>query len=324
VTPFDLITMGRVSVDLYPEQSGVALADVRTFAKSLGGSATNVAVAAARLGARAAVVTKVGDDPFGPYVRRALEEFGVDPRWVGTHPTLRTPVVFCEIFPPDDFPLLFYREPTAPDMTIEADELDLEAIRAARVFWTTGTGLSAEPSRTATLHALRARADAGAGARTDAITVHDLDWRPMFWPDASEAGRWQRAALEHATVAVGNRDEVEVAVGTRDPHEASNRLLELGLDVAIVKQGPDGVLVRTAERVVEVEPVRGLQVVNGLGAGDAFGGALVHGLLQGWDVERTVRLANAAGAYVASKLACADAMPTLADLAPLVPEEVRA
>src|SRR5262245_11353933 len=107
--PFDLITMGRVGVDLYPQQTGVPLKDVQTFAKSLGGSSTNVAVAAARLGVRAATITKVGDDPFGPYVRESLERFGVDPRWVGTHPTLRTPVVFCEVFPPDDFPLLFYR-----------------------------------------------------------------------------------------------------------------------------------------------------------------------------------------------------------------------
>src|ERR671932_89028 len=160
------LPIGRVSVDLYPEQSGVALADVRTFAKSLGGSATNVAVAAARLGARAAVITKVGDDPFGPYVREALAGFGVDARWVGTHPALRTPVVFCEIFPPDHFPLLFYREPTAPDMTIAPEELDLDAIRAARVLWTTGTGLSAEPSRSATLGALAARAEARDGAIT--------------------------------------------------------------------------------------------------------------------------------------------------------------
>src|SRR5438067_12747489 len=150
MTP-EVLTMGRIGVDLYPEQSRVHLEDVQTFRKMLGGSATNVAVAAARLGERAAVITKVGDDPFGPYVRRALEGFGVDPRWVGTHPTLRTPIVFCEIHPPDDFPLLFYREPTAPDMTIGVDELDLDAIRAARVFWTTGTGLSAEPSRAATL-----------------------------------------------------------------------------------------------------------------------------------------------------------------------------
>jgi 5-dehydro-2-deoxygluconokinase len=304
---YDLITMGRVGVDLYPEQIGVPLAEVRTFAKSLGGSATNVAVAAARLGARAAVITKVGDDQFGPYIRGAMREFGVDDAFVGTHPALRTPIVFCEIFPPDDFPLLFYREPTAPDMTIAPDELDLDAVRAARVFWTTGTGLSAEPSRAATLAALETRSE-GRG-----VTVHDLDHRPMFWADESEAGRWARAALAHATVAVGNRDEAAVATGARDPEQAAETLLELGVELAIVKRGPDGVLARTRGERVEVPPVP-VEVVNGLGAGDAFGGALVHGLLHGWPLERTIRLANAAGAYVACQLACADAMPTIADL----------
>ena len=111
MTPFDVLTMGRVGVDLYPQQSGVPLADVRTFAKSLGGSATNVAVAAARLGHAAAVITKVGDDPFGPYVRQALASFGVDPRFVSTDPSLRTPIVFCELLPPENPPLLFYRQP---------------------------------------------------------------------------------------------------------------------------------------------------------------------------------------------------------------------
>ena len=307
----DLITIGRVGVDLYPEQIGVTLAEVKTFAKSLGGSATNVAVAAARLGRRAAVITKVGDDAFGPYVRGALRQFGVDDRFVGTHPTLRTPVVFCEIHPPDDFPILFYREPQAPDMTLTEDELDLDAIRAARVFWTTGTGLSAEPSRAATLAALEARAGG--------ITIHDLDHRPAFWPDESEAGHWARAALKHATVAVGNRDEVAVAVRTRDPYAASAHLLDLGVELAIVKRGPDGVLARTRDELVEVRPVP-VDVVCGLGAGDAFGGALVHGLLSEWPLERTIRLANAAGAFVAARLACADAMPTLEDIEP---QEVR-
>jgi 5-dehydro-2-deoxygluconokinase len=302
--------MGRVGVDLYPEQIGVSLAEVRTFAKSLGGSATNVAVAAARLGLRSAVITKVGDDPFGPYVRGALREFGVDDSFVGTHPALRTPVVFCEIHPPDDFPLLFYREPQAPDMTLAADELDFDAIRAARAFWTTGTGLSAEPSRTATLAALEAR---------DGLTVHDLDHRPMFWSDASEAGHWARAALKHATVAVGNRDEVAVAVRTRDPYAASAALLDCGVEIAVVKRGPEGVLARTRDALVEVGPVP-VDVVNGLGAGDAFGGALVYGLLNEWPLERTIRLANAAGAFVAGRLACADAMPSLADIEP---QEVR-
>jgi 5-dehydro-2-deoxygluconokinase len=307
----DLITMGRVGVDLYPEQIGVSLAEVETFAKSLGGSATNVAVAAARLGRRAAVITKVGDDPFGPYIRGALREFGVDDRFVGTHPTLRTPVVFCEIHPPDDFPLLFYREPQAPDMTITEAELDLDAIRAARVFWTTGTGLSAEPSREATLTAL--------SSREGGITIHDLDHRPMFWSDESEAGHWARAALRHATVAVGNRDEVAVAVRTRDPYAASAALLDLGVEIAIVKRGPEGVLARTRDDLVEVPPVP-VDVVCGLGAGDAFGGALVHGLLAEWPLERTIRLANAAGAFVAARLACADAMPALEDIEP---QEVR-
>jgi 5-dehydro-2-deoxygluconokinase len=301
VTDLEVVTMGRVSVDLYPEQIGVPLAEVETFAKSLGGSATNVAVAAARLGHPSAVITKVGDDGFGPYVREALEEFGVDARWVGTDPELRTPIVFCEIHPPDNFPLLFYREPKAPDMNLTREDLDLDAIAAAPLFWMTGTGLSDEPSRTATLKALE--------QRSGGITVFDLDYRPMLWKSEDEAGRIYREALQYATVAVGNQEEVEVAVGTRDPSEASAALLELGLDLAVVKRGPEGVLARTAEGVVEVPPIR-VEILNGLGAGDAFGGALCHGLLSGWDPEKTLRYANAAGAIVASRLACADDMPT--------------
>ena len=308
---FDVITMGRVGVDLYPEQSGVSLAEVETFRKSLGGSPVNVAVAAARLGSgRVAAITKVGDDPFGPYVRAAMDGFRVDTRWVGTDPKLRTPVVFCELHPPDSFPLLFYREPKAPDMDIALEELDLEAIRAARLFWTTGTGLSDEPSRSATLGALEAR-------NRNGITIHDLDHRPMFWRHEDEAGDMARAALANATVAVGNQDEVAVAVGTRDPWDASAALLEVGVELAIVKRGPEGVLARTRDELIEVEPVR-LEVVNGLGAGDAFGGALAYGLLAGDEIEAVIRRANAAGALVASRLACADDMPYLQELEEIV------
>ena len=301
MSDLEVITMGRVSVDLYPQQIGVPLAEVKTFAKSLGGSATNVAVAAARLGHRSAVVTKVGNDGFGPYVRTALGGFGVDARYVGTDPDLRTPLAFCEIHPPDDFPLLFYREPKAPDSNIEAEDLDLGEISSTPLFWITGTGLSEEPSRSTTLEALE--------ARSEGITVIDLDYRPMLWNSREETERWYREALKHATVALGNQEEVEVAVGTGDPHEASAALLDLGLELAIVKRGPDGVLARTAEGVAEAPPIE-VDVVNGLGAGDAFGGALCHALLCGWDPERTIRFANAAGAIVASRLACADDMPT--------------
>lgn len=304
--PFDVVTMGRVGVDLYPEQGGVPLAQVRSFAKSLGGSPTNVAVGVARYGHRAAVVTKVGDDGFGVYAREALRGFGVDDRFVGTDPDLRTPVVFCELLPPESPTILFYRQPTAPDMRITAGELDLEAIRGAGIFWTTGTGLSDEPSRSATIAALAAR-------DRRAVTIHDLDFRPVFWSSPDEAGEHQRRALAMATVAVGNVEECSVAVGHAEPDVQASRLLDLGLDLAIVKLGGDGVLAAWSGGAERFPPVR-VPVVNGLGAGDAFGAAVCHGLLEGWDVPRTIRFANAAGALVAGRLACADAMPDEAEV----------
>ncbi|MDF2265127.1 5-dehydro-2-deoxygluconokinase [Streptomyces coacervatus] len=306
--PFEVLTMGRVGVDVYPLQTGVGLAEVTSFGKYLGGSPTNVAVAAARYGRSSAVITKTGRDPFGDFVRAALEGYGVDAGFVGTSQIAPTPVTFCEIFPPDDFPLYFYRLPKAPDLDISAGELDLDAVRAAGIFWFTGTGLSEEPSRSATLAALAHRAKAG-------TTVFDLDWRPMFWsagPD--EARAYYAEALRHTTVAVGNLDECEVATGEREPSAAAKALLAAGVELAVVKQGPEGVLAMGRDgTVAEIPPVP-VDVVNGLGAGDAFGGALCHGLLSGWDTRRTVSFANAAGAIVAGRLSCSDAMPTEAEV----------
>jgi 5-dehydro-2-deoxygluconokinase len=313
VATFEVLTMGRVGVDLYPMQTGVALENVRTFGKWLGGSATNVAVAAARYGRRTAVITRTGEDPFGRFVHAALRGYGVDDRYVTPVPGLPTPVTFCEIFPPDDFPLYFYRWPKAPDLEIHPGELDIAAIREAGVFWVTGTGLSQEPSRTATLDALRARNGQG-------ITVLDLDYRPMFWPSREEARRCLQQALPYATVAVGNLDECYTAVAERDPLAAARALLEFGVGLAVVKQGPKGVLAHArppSTTTVEVPPVP-VTVVNGLGAGDAFGGALCHGLLAGWDVERVMRFANAAGAIVAGQIACSDAMPTAREVEALL------
>ena len=308
--PLDVLTMGRVGVDLYPEQSGVPLREVRTFAKSLGGSPTNVAVGAARYGHRSAVITKVGADGFGEYVRAALRGFDVDDRFVGTDPELRTPVVFCELLPPEAPSILFYRQPTAPDMRLSTEELDVEAIRDARIFWTTGTGLSAEPSRAATFAALEARDRAG-------VTVHDLDHRPVFWSSPEEAREQQRRALAHATVAVGNVEECAVAVGSGTPEEMAARLHELGIELVIVKLGGQGVFASWGAGAERFPPVH-VKVVNGLGAGDAFGAGVCHGLLEGWDVPRTIRFANAAGAHVAARLACADEMPTEAEVEALL------
>jgi 5-dehydro-2-deoxygluconokinase len=313
---FEVLTMGRIGVDVYPLEVGVSLREVQTFGKYLGGSATNVAVAAARYGRRSAVITRTGADPFGEFLHDALRGYGVDDRYVTAVPDLPTPVTFCEIFPPDDFPLYFYRFPKAPDLEITAETLDLEAVRTSQILWVTVTGLSQEPSRAATLTALEERDKSG-------ITILDLDYRPMFWSSRQEARTWVQLALRHATVAVGNLDECETAVGIREPKAGARALRDRGVDLAIVKQGPKGVLAYDGTSEVEVPPVP-VQVVNGLGAGDAFGGALCHALLSGWDLGRTMRFCNAAGAIVASRLACADAMPDAAEVEAKVKESLNA
>ena len=310
----EALTVGRVGVDLYPEQTG-PLAEVRTFAKSLGGTATNVAVGAARLGRRSAVLTKVGDDGFGTYVRTALDAFGVDSSYVGTEPDLHTPVVFCELDPPEDPPLLFYRAPIAPDLVLREADVPWEVVAEVPLLWVTGTGVSVEPARSTQHEMLRRRGRPAAGSGR--YTVLDLDWRPMFWPSPEHARTEYRSMLQHVDVVVGNRAEAEVAVGTREPVEAARRLLDAGVRLALVKQGADGVLVATTDGMTTVPP-HPVEVVCGLGAGDAFGAALVHGLLAGWDPVDIAVHANAAGAIVASRLACADAMPTLDELEDLV------
>ncbi len=322
--PFDLstlqvLTFGRSSVDLYPEQQNVALADVETFRKSIGGSPTNVAVAAARLGRRAALINRVGDDPFGAYIRHGLRRFGVHDAFITTDPDLLTPVVFCELLPPEDPTIYFYREPRGPDMNVSVEDLPVDAIMSVPLFWASASLFAEEPSRSAAMEALKLRA-------RSAHTVIDLDYRPMFWESSEQAAEFISPSIDLCTVAVGNRDECEIAVGTRLPDEAADRMLERGVALAIVKMGADGVLLATAESRTVIDPIR-VPVVCGLGAGDAFGGSLCHGLLASWDPAEIVARANAAGAIVAGRLMCSDEMPTTAEIDDLlatgiVPERV--
>ena len=309
----DLIAMGRIGVDMYPLQVGVGLESVTSFGKFLGGSATNVAVAATRHGLRSAIITKVGQDPFGDYLVNELGRLGVDNQFVGRSAGLKTPVVFCEIFPPDNFPIYFYREPKAPDLDIASNELDLDLIRAANIFWFTVTGLSQEPSRQAHHSALDARAG-------KAETIIDLDYREVFWKSEKDARAEIAKVLGQVTVAVGNREECEVAVGESDPDRAADALLERGVKLAIVKQGPKGVLAKTKSERIVVEPYP-VDIVNGLGAGDAFGGALCYGLSQSWELEKVLRFANVAGAIVASRLECSTAMPYLEEVVTIVRDQ---
>src|SRR5947209_247694 len=300
-TDLELLTVGRISIDLYCDQLGADWDAARSFSKAVGGSPTNVAIAAARLGHRAAVYTKVGGDPFGEVAVHELGAFGVDTRYVSVEPEMVTPLAFAVLDPPDEPQLLFRREPPAPDLQLRPREVAAETTEAVPVLWITASALSQEPSASTVERMLRTRS-------RRRHTVLDLDYRATFWPSRTEASARIGAAVEHATIAVGNREECAVAVGSDDPHEAAARLRERGIELAIVKLGGEGVLLSGGEGERLIAPPR-IQVLCGLGAGDAFGGALAHGLLSGWPHEQTVAFANAAGGIVASRLLCSQAMP---------------
>jgi len=310
----EVLTVGRVSVDLYAEQLGEPMRNVTSFKKSIGGTATNVAVAAARLGRRTGLVTKVGDDQFGDYVQHALEHtFNVDPTWVTVDPNLKTPLAFAELDPPEEPNIIFYREPRAPDLNIEPGDVDADVVANVPIFWFPASRFSDEKAADTMRQLLAIR-----GRRSH--TVLDLDWRPMFWDSPEQASEAISPMLDHVTIAIGNKDECEIAVGTRDLNEAADRLLERGLDMAVMKLGADGVMIATADGTRVSVPPYWVDVVCGLGSGDAFGGAFCHGLLEGWDPETIIKWGNAAGAIVAGRLMCADDMPTIADIEALLAE----
>lgn len=305
--PLDVLTIGRCGIDIYPLQTGVGLEDVESFGKFLGGSPTNVAVAAARYRHRAAVITGVGDDPFGRFVHREMRRLGVYDDYVVTKPDFLTPLTFCEIFPPNNFPLYFYREPSAPDLELTTEDISMDAVKEARIFWISATGLSKEPSRTAHHAALDAR-------DRRQYTIADLDYRANFWKSEEEAHERISAILPKVNVAIGNREECRIAVGETEPDKAADALLEAGVELAIVKQGLQGTLVKTRDTrlVMPITPTG--DPLNGLGAGDAFGGAVCHGLLSGWSLEKTIYAASTAGGIVATRLECSTAMPTEPEL----------
>jgi len=310
----ELLAIGRVSVDLYAEQINEPMRNVTGFKKSIGGTATNVAVAAARLGVRAALGTRVGNDQFGDYVRHALKHtFNVDSEFVGLDENLQTPLAFAEMDPPEDPSIIFYREPRAPDLNMSATDFPPDLVASVPILWFPASRFSDELAGETVKQLLAIR-------QRRSHTVLDLDWRPMFWESAEQAAAEIAPLLRHFTIAIGNRDECDIAVGTRDPNEAADRMLAEGLEMAVVKLGGDGVMIATSDgQRVTAAPYL-VDVVSGLGSGDAFGGAFCHGLLQGWDPERIIKYGNAAGAIVAGRLMCADDMPTLNEIEELLNE----
>jgi 5-dehydro-2-deoxygluconokinase len=310
-TGVEVAVMGRLSADLYPTELRTPLREQRSFVRYVGGFAGNVCTGLARLQVRTAIISKVGHDGHGEFIRDFLSLEDVDVRWLGTDNTLNTPVVFCEIWPPDRFPLLFYRTPTCPDWELTTDDFDLDAIADAPILLVSGTGLAREKSRAAHTAALEQHRH---------TAIFDLDYRPSFWPNPDAYKDAVASLLPKADIVVGNEDEVRAATGLKDPRQGIAALRALGPGVLILKRGGEGAALFDRDRVIEVPPVR-MEVVNGLGAGDAFLAAVTHGLLRGLDLEVAVRRGNWAGAYVASQIPCSEAMPYLKDLDDAVPYE---
>jgi 5-dehydro-2-deoxygluconokinase len=290
--------MGRVLLDLYPEQAECALEDVESFRQYAGGFATNVATGLARLGVRTAVFSAVGDDGHGRLIRRFLERQGVDCRWLGTHPTLRTALAFCELWPPDRFPITYHRTPTCPDWELHPEDIDVDAVARVPLLYISGTALAAEPSRStagelAAVHWHSAN---------DGHTILDLDWRPMLWDSADDYAREVGRVLPFATTVLGG--DSEWAAAGIDP-AAPARITR------VAKHGPDGCTIYEPDGSSTRVAPRAVDVVNGLGAGDAFAAAWGYGLLFGLE---PAELANGAGAIVATRHSCSAAMPTRDEL----------
>ena len=302
----DVLSVGRVSVDLYAKEANAGFDANQSFTKSVGGSPTNVAVACARLGLATALATKVGDDEFGKYVINRLTEFGVDTGFIGIQPDAQTPLAFAALTPPETPTIVFYRGEAAPDTSLTTASVSEQQIKQVKILWISQTSLS-QGTTSATCLEWMAMREKGSH------TILDLDYRPKLWASKEEARKMAGKAIALASIVVGNLEECEVALGTKDPNEAADMLLTQGVALAIIKLGPEGVLIKSATQKVII-PSHPIEVVCGLGAGDAFGGALCYGLLAGWELEKIGTFANVAGALVATRLTCADAMPTVSEI----------
>ena len=302
----DVVSVGRISVDLYAQEPHAGFADQQSFRKSVGGSPTNVAVAAARLGHNVTLVTKVGEDDFGDYIRGRLEVWGVDTTYVGSVPEAQTPLAFAALTPPETPTVIFYRGAAAPDTQLVPSDVPEELIAGAKILWISQGSLAQGSTAETCLTWMGLRSK-------DYHTILDLDYRPSLWASVDDARSMAKRAIALSTVVVGNSEECEVALGVSDPDAAADALLSAGVKLAIIKLGAGGALLASETERVRVAPTP-IEVVCGLGAGDAFGGALCHGLLKGLILEKIGALANAAGAHVATKLTCADAMPSVEEL----------
>jgi 5-dehydro-2-deoxygluconokinase len=308
---YDVLAIGRSSIDLYAHEIGRAMADVRSFDAYVGGCPTNVSVGTRRLGLRSALLTAVGDDQVGDFVTAFLERERVETRFIPRKAGRRTSAVILTIQPPDKFPLTFYRDNCA-DRALTIDDVGRAPVDDSRVVFVTGTGLSHEPARDATL-------TAAATARAAGVpVVVDIDYRADQWDDAAAFSTQMRTLLRSATLAVGTEEELAAASGAADVAAGAATLLDSGIQALILKRGARGsTIFRPDTPAADVAPFP-IEVLNVLGAGDAFASGFLYGYLQGWTLERAARMGNACGAIVVTRHGCANFMPTLDEVSAFV------
>ena len=322
---YDVITMGRSSIDLYSNDIGAPFVEITSFAAYVGGCPTNISVGTRRLGLRSALLTAVGDDQVGDFILHFLQREGVETRFIAHKPGRRSSAVVLGIEPPDRFPLTYYRENCA-DIELSIDDVLATPIADSRALLITGTGLSKEPSRSTTLFAAETARQAGTPVALD------IDFRPDQWDDPRSFGVTLRSALRLVDIVIGTEDEINAAMLT-DPGQISlthsqisdarvsgdinaaiSALLSLGPRVLAQKRGAAGSrvhLVSNGSLTTQIDvPGFPVEVQNILGAGDAFASGLLYGLVKGWEWYKAARLGNACGAILVTKHGCANFMPT--------------
>jgi 5-dehydro-2-deoxygluconokinase len=322
---YDLLNMGRSGIDLYSNDVGSPFVDITSFAAYVGGSPTNICVAARRLGLKTALLTAVGPDPVGDFILNFLNKEGIATQFIPVKPGKRSAAAVLGIEPPDKFPLVFYRDNCADnEMTI--DDVLASPVNDCQVFQFAGTNLAKEPVRSATLFAAEQAKQAGA------TVILDVDFRPDQWHDVRAFGVQVRAALRLVDIVIGTQDEINAALLTHtgqmhvehsqfsdtkvagDTSGAVQTILSMGPKTLALKVGDRGARIYLKSGEVIEAPGFPVQVYNILGAGDAFGGGFIYGIVHGWSWYKAARLGNACGAIVVTKHGCANFMPTMSEI----------
>ena len=321
---YDVLTMGRSSIDLYSNDVGAPFEAITSFAAYVGGCPTNISVGTRRLGCRSALLTAVGDDKVGDFVLHFLQQEGVETRFTPRKPGKRTSAVILGIEPPDRFPLTYYRDNCA-DNELTIDDVLAAPIAASRVLLISGTGLSQEPSRSATLFAAEVAKQVGT------TVALDIDFRPDQWHDPRAFGVAIRSALRSVDLIIGTNDEINAAMLTDpaqlqlthsqisdarvqgDTDQAIATILGMGPRTLVQKRGADGSRVHLAAGETIDAPGFPVEVYNILGAGDSFASGVLYGHVQGWDWYKAARMGNACGAIVVTRHGCASSMATQAE-----------